>query len=504
MKAGLIAAGLGERLRDAGIRVPKPLVEIAGTPLIDHVLDAVAAAGIPEVACIFNEAADTDAVAAHCRVRRRAPRLHIVRRTTPSSMESLFTLAPLLCDGPALVLTVDAVFAPAMLGEFLAAAARYADAERRAAVTGFDDEKPLRVTLDMACQVVALGEDAAASGLVTAGFYVFAPRVFCRDRRRADARLSALRQYLGHLLRGGYRVYGAHVGKTVDVDRPKDIAAADARTRRLHIVTPDFLGVARERRYSPGKVDDDRAILDAVATRLAGTYRVRVVSADAPLSDVAPPTLVFAMCQGPAALESLRRWEAAGVRVVNSAAAIENTHRSRMLAAFERQGVPHPPSRLPRTDAPAELPEWFEAGASLKRGDVHATDPDDVVRVDSGAAARSALETMRRRGIANALVQRHVEGEVFKFYAVRGRFFACFPPPDASRVLAPAEEMAMNELAEVGAAALDLEVFGGDCVRDRQMGLWIIDLNDWPSYARCRSGASEAIASYLTAQTGTT
>jgi glutathione synthase/RimK-type ligase-like ATP-grasp enzyme len=269
-------------------------------------------------------------------------------------------------------------------------------------------------------------------------------------------------------------------------------------------VTVDFLGIARERRYSPGKVDDDRAILDAVAARLADGHRVHVVSADAPLPDVSPPTLVFAMCQGPDALGSLRRWEAAGVRVVNSVTAIENTHRSRMLAAFERTGVPHPPSRLLRIDDRAALPEWVEAGAWLKRGDVHATDPEDVVRVDSGAAARAALDSMRRRGIANALVQRHVEGEVFKFYAVRGRFFACFPPPDASRGLARGEEMAMNELAEVAAAALDLEVFGGDCVRDRQKGLWIIDLNDWPSYARCRSGASEAIASYLTAQTGTT
>jgi NDP-sugar pyrophosphorylase family protein len=232
MKAGLIAAGLGERLRDAGIREPKPLVQIAGAPLIDHVLDAVAAAGIDEVACIFNEAADTDAVVAHCRVRRPAPRLHIVRRTTPSSMESLFTLAPLLRDGPALVLTVDAVFAPEMLGDFLAAAARQADADGVLAVTGFvDDEKPLRVALDAAGRVVALGEAAAASALVTAGFYVFAPRVFAEIDAARTAHLSALRQYLGHLLQCGYRLYGAPVGKTVDVDRPEDIAAADAFVR---------------------------------------------------------------------------------------------------------------------------------------------------------------------------------------------------------------------------------------------------------------------------------
>ena len=232
MKAGLIAAGLGERLRDGGITVPKPLIAIAGTPLVDRVLDAVAAAGIDEVVCIFNALADSDAVAHHCRARQGLPRLTIVRRTTSSSMESLFVLAPLLGDAPALVLTVDAVFDPVILREFLAAAARTTGADVVLAVTSFiDDEKPLWVSLDGAGRVDALGEDAAASALVTAGFYVFAPRVFAEIAAARAARLSALRQFLGHLLRRGYHMYGAPVGKSVDVDRPEDIAAADAFAR---------------------------------------------------------------------------------------------------------------------------------------------------------------------------------------------------------------------------------------------------------------------------------
>jgi len=265
-------------------------------------------------------------------------------------------------------------------------------------------------------------------------------------------------------------------------------------------VTLDFLGVARERVYSPGKVDDDRAIIDAVAARLAGAHRVRVVSGEAPLPEIGPPTIVFAMCQGPAALRVLRRWEASGVRVINTPAAIANTHRERMLAAFERHGVAHPTSVLLRTDGGDELPPWVDAGAWLKRGDVHATEPDDVVRIDGRAAARGALAAMHGRGIATALVQQHVAGDVIKFYAVRGSFFTCVAPRGAEPP-AHDQQRAMNALAAAAAAALELEVYGGDCVRDRHQNLWLIDLNDWPSYAPCRSGASEAIASYLTAQT---
>ncbi len=230
MKAGLIAAGLGERLRQAGILVPKPLVRIAGTPLIDRVLGAVAAVGIREVACIFNE--DADEVEAHCRRNSHDLRLQVVRRTTPSSMESLFTLAPYLDEGPFLLLTVDAVFGPGVLREFLAAAARHPDADVVLAATDFvDDEKPLRLTVDANGRVTALGPAAATSPLVTAGFYVLHPRVFAEIEPARRANLNALRQWLAHLHRGGYRLYGARVARTVDVDRPEDIAVAEALVR---------------------------------------------------------------------------------------------------------------------------------------------------------------------------------------------------------------------------------------------------------------------------------
>jgi len=268
-------------------------------------------------------------------------------------------------------------------------------------------------------------------------------------------------------------------------------------------MTPHFLGITRERVYSPGKVDADRAILEAVAAELGSSHRVTVVSGDDPLPSVTPPTIVFAMCQGPSALEALRRFEAAGVRVVNSAAAIGNTHRRRMLSAFGRHDIDQPPSVLLSTAtnvATNGAPEWIETGAWLKRGDVHATEPGDVVYVQGRAAAAAALAAMRGRGINAALVQQHVAGDVFKFYAVRGRFFACFPP--AAATVSEAERAAMNRLAEAGGAALDLEVFGGDCIRDLQGNLWLIDLNDWPSYAPCRFGASLAIASYLRTHSG--
>lgn len=226
MRAAIIAAGQGERLRAAGYAQPKPLVPVHGQALIDYALGAIAAAGIGEVACIVNE--ESVGIEQHC--RRQWPQLsfEFIRRTTASSMESLITLAPLLGNERFVLLTVDSIFAPDVLRQFLQAAAGHADAEGVLAVTRFvEDEKPLWVQLDDAQRIVRIGPAAATSGWITAGFYTFETSIF-RDAAMALRTFTALRQLLGHLVDCGYRLYGEPVGKAVDVDRVEDIATAEA------------------------------------------------------------------------------------------------------------------------------------------------------------------------------------------------------------------------------------------------------------------------------------
>ena len=54
----VLAAGLGARMRPLTDKVPKPMVQVAGKPLIDHVLDRLAQTGVERAVVNMHYIAD--------------------------------------------------------------------------------------------------------------------------------------------------------------------------------------------------------------------------------------------------------------------------------------------------------------------------------------------------------------------------------------------------------------------------------------------------------------
>lgn len=252
-------------------------------------------------------------------------------------------------------------------------------------------------------------------------------------------------------------------------------------------------GVFREAEFSPGRVADDAAILEHAAAALtARGVEVRLGGPELALAD--DVDAVLAMCQSPQALAILDR-AMTRVPVLNSAHAIRSCFRAETVRLLEHAKVPFPATTLLPTDArPADVaPCW------VKRGDVHATQTDDVIFATDQDAVLGALAGLRARGISSAALQSHVEGTVLKFYGLAdGRFFRVYG--DVREAPAPIERL--WQVARSGAAALGLDVFGGDVVVGAAGDTTLIDVNDWPSFARCRDEAAEAIAAYVLDRVG--
>jgi glutathione synthase/RimK-type ligase-like ATP-grasp enzyme len=257
------------------------------------------------------------------------------------------------------------------------------------------------------------------------------------------------------------------------------------------------VGVYREPEFSPGKIGADMAILDEVLTRLRHDGATAEAVTAARFS-AAPPRgvdLVIAMCQGAPALSQLASMQEAGAITINSALAIRNCYRDLLAAGLMRAGVPIPEGALLATSLPLDVKRLraldLSAPAYVKRGNLHALGPDDVRRVQGLKQLEEAIMDFGRRGIELVYVQQEITGKLVKFYGVCDEFFTVITA--GGEPIDEEVELGLERAARTAAAALGLEVWGGDAIVNGESST-IIDFNDWPSFEPVQTAAAQGIA----------
>ena len=224
--AGVIAAGEGSRLSRSHPGTVKPLVSVAGRPLSHWVVGALSDAGASHLVVLTN----SRGTAVPPSLARAFPGVSFdfLSADTASSFESFRLVARRLAEreDSFLISTVDAILPASDLLRFWEEC-RAARADAGLALTAHvDDEKPLWADVDEAGIVSAVGDDARARRRVTSGLY-FMTRAATKSLPEA-ATYSRLRDFWRALVSGGARVSGPTLSKAIDVDRPQDVAAAEA------------------------------------------------------------------------------------------------------------------------------------------------------------------------------------------------------------------------------------------------------------------------------------
>jgi hypothetical protein len=195
--------------------------------------------------------------------------------------------------------------------------------------------------------------------------------------------------------------------------------------------------------------------------------------------------------------ETLRLLDSSGIRIVNTPSSVEQSTRHRLQ------------DMMISLDIPVPMGEGRH-GYWLKRGDTAAQTAEDVVYVPDELALSEAKAAMHARGINDLMVSPHVQGDLVKFYGVPASgFFRCFYPTDDGQTKFnqerlngqahhyPFDKRRLQEKTEKLAAAVGLEVYGGDCIVCADGSWYMIDFNDWPSFSRCREEAADAIAGLI-------
>lgn len=269
-------------------------------------------------------------------------------------------------------------------------------------------------------------------------------------------------------------------------------------------------GIMRAGAYSPNHIGNDASILNLTAEQLRKRgCEVKIYSEEQLIAGQVKEDIIISMCRDHRSFPILQKKEDEGALVINSGYGVENCIRERLTRILIGNNIPYPESLIVNTNE-VIIPMMKQANMErvwIKRGDLYAMHKEDVTYVRHPEEAQEVLQEYFLRGIKRAVINRHLEGDLIKFYGVYGTpyfyWFFHFDKTYSKDGSDSVEELPKHpsfdlehfkSICNKAAEALDIKIYGGDCILSPDGEITIIDFNDWPSFAPCRVEASAVIA----------
>lgn len=229
MNYAIIAAGEGSRLAQEGVALPKPLVNLNGTPMIKRLIDIFMRCNATSLSVIVNE--EMHQVREYLESLEIPVPFRLIVKSTPSSMHSFYEVSRHFEEGKFCLTTVDTIFHEEEFRKYIEAFENdTTEADGYMAVTSFiDDEKPLYIDTDSDLNITAF-KDEAWDGVkfISGGIYGLTPPALRVLEECMTNGVSRMRNYQRALVDAGLKLKAFPFEKIVDVDHAGDIATAEA------------------------------------------------------------------------------------------------------------------------------------------------------------------------------------------------------------------------------------------------------------------------------------
>ena len=226
MTFAILAAGEGSRLAQEGIELPKPLVKVNGEAMIDRLIRIFNNCGAENIYIITNNL--TSLTQEHLlQLQAANSKIHLVVKTTPSSMHSFYELRQMMGKGKFCLTTVDTIFQEAEFKAYIQSW-QNAQADGLMAVTDYiDDEKPLYIATDDDMTITGFLDDEPQK-YISGGIYGLDEKSFpVIDKCIAEGQ-SRMRNFQRQLVKDGLHLKAYPFSKILDVDHASDIEKAEA------------------------------------------------------------------------------------------------------------------------------------------------------------------------------------------------------------------------------------------------------------------------------------